>query len=225
MRKLINSIVAFVMTAGLCASCTAAPVFAADYGSNYNTSYSFGSGPDSGTTFGKPSGYDEPARIDPLSTNERRDKNAAYLPPLYGVFSGDIPTNPSSLYHDNAVSDGYMEIRGLDTGYNGGGYADTSVGTAGGYGGNNGYAGSAVGGDGSSALTTTFPDAPGVKPATGGFYPSTSTSTSAGYSIAPKYYDDGSMGTLFISKLNMTIKVYEGESLENRKHAERHRTL
>jgi sortase A len=31
----------------------------------------------------------------------------------------------------------------------------------------------------------------------------------------PLYYDDGSVGTLHFPKLNLTVKVYEGETLEN----------
>ena len=46
---------------------------------------------------------------------------------------------------------------------------------------------------------------------------STSTYESTVYLTAPQYYGDGSIGTLYIQKLNKTIKVYEGESLENMK--------
>ena len=88
MRKLIALLLTLALFAGL-----AVPALAYDY--------SFNSGPDSGATFGKSTGYDEPVTGNPLGTNERRNKDAALLPPSYGVFSGDIPTDPSSLYHDN----------------------------------------------------------------------------------------------------------------------------
>jgi sortase A len=88
MRKLIAILLTLALFAGL-----AVPALA------YN--YSFSSGPDSGAAFGRSTGYDEPVTGDPLAANERRNKDAALLPPSYGVFSGDIPTDPSSLYHDN----------------------------------------------------------------------------------------------------------------------------
>jgi sortase A len=159
MKKLI----ATLLTLALCAVC-AVPAFAADY--------SFGSGPDSGTTFGKPTGYDEPVTGDPLSSNERRNKDNAALPPPYFYGSGDIPTDPSSLYHDN-----------------------TPVGTGSGYGGNGGGSGG-----------VSLPDVPGSLP---------STSVSAVLNTAPKYYNDGSIGTLYVARTGKTIKVYEGEDLSN----------
>ncbi|MDR1693196.1 MAG: class D sortase [Oscillospiraceae bacterium] len=121
MKKLI----AFILTAALCAA-FAMPAFAADY--------DFGSGPDTADTFGKPTGYDAEVTPNPMSTNTRRNKDAAYFPPPYGVFSGDIPTDPTSLYHDNTPQ--YAGYTGnpsadLDTSYNGG-VSDVGVG---GYGG------------------------------------------------------------------------------------------
>ena len=78
-----------------CALCMAfaVPAFAADY--------NFNSGPDSSTTFGRPSSTNDPVSPDPMSENERRNKDAALLPPPYFYGSGNIPTDPSSLYHDN----------------------------------------------------------------------------------------------------------------------------
>ena len=88
MRKLISLFFTLALCVGL-----AVPALAADY--------TFTSGPDSGAIFGKSTGYDDPVTGDPLMTNERRDKDAAFLPPSYGFFSGDIPTDPSNYYHDN----------------------------------------------------------------------------------------------------------------------------
>ena len=79
MKKLLIAILTLAICAGL-----SAPVFAADY--------TFGSGPDSGDTFGKPSSTDEPVTSDPMSVNARRNKDAAYLPPPY--FYG-VPTDSS----------------------------------------------------------------------------------------------------------------------------------
>jgi sortase A len=168
MKKLIITI----LTLAICAS-MAAPAFAAN-------NYDFGSGPDSGATFGDSTGTDEPVSPDPMSENARRNKDNSALPPPYFYGSGEIPTDPSGLYHDNTPS-------GAGSGYGGG-----------------------TSGDGAASGTggVNLPDAPGMLP---------STSVSAAQNTEPKFYPDGSMGTLYIVKLNKTIKVYEGESLENMK--------
>ncbi len=69
----------------------AMPAMAADY--------SFGTGGDTLDGFGTSTSTDATVTPDPMSTNTRRNKDAALLPPPYGVFSGDIPTDPSSPYH------------------------------------------------------------------------------------------------------------------------------
>ena len=185
MKKLF----AILLTVALCAG-YAAPVFA--NGSTYNTGYAFGSGPDTGSIFGKPTGYDEPVTGDPLAANQRRDKNAAYFPPSYGVFSGDIPTNPSSLYHESA--DGSVFIIGSTTQGDSSGVPGLPV--------------LATDSGGSSSLSVNYPDQPGLLP---------STSMTTAMNTAPWFYEDGSIGSLYITKLKKTIKVYEGESLENLK--------
>jgi len=85
MKRAISIIVACILCIAL-----APPAFA------YN--YDFGSGSDSRDTFGKATSTDEPVSTDPMSQNERRNKDAAYNPPPYGVFSGDIPTDPSNQF-------------------------------------------------------------------------------------------------------------------------------
>jgi sortase A len=72
--------------------------------------YRFESGNDTLSEFGKTTSYDEPTRPDPMSTNVRRNKDAAFIPPPYGVFSGDIPTNPSSPYHNNLPESGFVPV-------------------------------------------------------------------------------------------------------------------
>lgn len=178
MKKLI----AFILAAVMCAAFTIT-AFAAEY--------SFNSGPDTSETFGKPTGYDAAVTPDPMTENTRRNKDAAYNPPSYGVFSGNIPTDQSSLYHDNTPP--YAGYTGnstskLDYVYNGG-VSDVGVD----YGGSSG----AVSVDYSTIL------------------PSTSAYESDSYFTAPLYYDDGSIGTLSIPKLGITVKVYEGETLDN----------
>jgi sortase A len=150
----------------VCAS-LADPALAADY--------SFGTGPADSETFGKPTSTDEPVSKDPLRLNIRRNKDSALLPPAYGVFSGNIPTDPSSPYHDNTRAD----------------------------------TGSVYGATGSGA--------PAAPSSAGGFLPPTSVTVSPAANTEPRYYADGSIGTLYIQKTGKTVKVFEGESLENMK--------
>jgi sortase A len=81
---------------------TAIPALAADY--------DFGTGADTLGGFGASTSTDMNVTPDPLSTNTRRNKDAALLPPPYGVFSGDIPTDPSSPYHDNLPQSGFVPV-------------------------------------------------------------------------------------------------------------------
>lgn len=165
MKRLFSAL--FMLAVMLCMT---VPAFAYDYG--------FSSGSD--ITFGKSTGYDQPISQDPETENIRRNKDAAYIPPPYGVFSGDIPTDPSSPYHDNIRTAGPTSLPGGD-------------------------------------LTDPYASGFGTSDVTAGLLPSTSLYESTSYITAPKYNADGSMGTLTIPKLNKTIKVYEGETLENMK--------
>ena len=90
MKRLLT----LVLTLSLCVA-LAVPALAADF--------TFTTGPDSATTFGKPSSIDAPVPPDPMSENARRNKDAAFLPPPYFYGSGDIPTDLSSLYHDHGA--------------------------------------------------------------------------------------------------------------------------
>ena len=132
--------------------------------------YSFESGVDYSEELGKPTSTDEPVSNDPMDENTRRNKDAAYMPPPYFYGSGDIPTDPSSPYHDNSSGVLY-------TPYNG---------------------------SGSSSTGTDY-----------GTLPATSVPSSDILNTQPLYYADGSIGTIKIPKLNITVKVYEGESLDN----------
>jgi sortase A len=164
MKKLLT----LIFSLALCAV-FAAPAFAADY--------NFGSGPDSGDTFGKSTGYDEPVAGDPLAANVRRNKDAAYNPPPYFYGSGEIPTDPSSPYHDNLPSSGFVS-------------PDQQFPPAG----NEAYA-------------------PGSGEVGAGLLPS--TSQTAALNTLPWYYEDGSIGTLYVARTGKTVKVYEGEDLNN----------
>jgi sortase A len=164
--------------------------------------YNFGSGADTGSTFGKATGYDDVVPSNPITENIRKNKDAAYFPPSNGVFGGDIPSDATSLYHNNAPQ-----------------YAGTAANTASTA--NEGVSGSNIltsdnidtfGGLSPSNLTTSLQNNTAL--------PSgllTATSVTAALNTSPWYYDDGSIGTLYITKLKKTIKVYEGETLENMK--------
>ncbi len=169
MKKLII----LILTLALCMS-LAAPAFAYDYG--------FSTGEETIAGFGKATSTDEPVAPDPMNENERRNKDAALLPPPYFYGSGDIPTDPSSLYHDNLPSSGFVP---------------------------GGQQYPATGGE---------DYAPGGGNVT--MLPSTSQTHNA--QTMPWYYADGSIGTLYIHKLDKTIKVYEGESLDNLKKGAGH---
>lgn len=158
------------------------------------------------SSFGKPTVYDEPIPLPPAAQNTRRNKDAALSPPAFGIYSGDIPTEYSSLYHDHSRNGGSVALSGgvlLPVGnssdnqlLSGFSYATTPY----------------------EPVSTGFP-APGTSNVTishsEAFLPSTYYAQT--YYTEPLYYEDGSIGTLHIPKLNRTLKVYHGESLENMK--------
>jgi sortase A len=183
MKKLISAVIALTMLAGL-----SVPAYA---NSNFTYNYNFSSGSDYGETLGKSTSTDALVQNDPMSENIRRNKDAAYNPPPYGVFSGNIPTDPSSIYHDNSAP---------YSGYSG----NSSAGVT--------YSDNAPSNTGGSVSPNTGSDYGGMLPPTSvAAYSSDISHTS------PMYYEDGSIGTIQIPKLNLTVKVYEGETIENMK--------
>jgi sortase A len=198
LNKLLMRLLACVIA--LAAFAHAVPVFA------YN--YAYGSGPESSSVFGK-STSDENLMVaaNPDTMNIRRNKDAALWGPSYGVFSGDIPTDQTSLYHDN--SSPYA-----GTGYPAQGGSAASA--AAGYGGTTSASASAASGmAGLPAAQGAFSAVVGAD--MDGILPSTSVYTTGVLATAPSYFEDGSMGRLSIEKIGKTIKVYEGDSLENMK--------
>ncbi|MCL2775405.1 MAG: sortase [Oscillospiraceae bacterium] len=172
MKKIIRIIATFILLSQLSISTFA-----------YN--YTFSSGPDSKTKFDKSTQSDEITATN-QNENVRSNKDVAYSPPPYGIFSGDIPTDLSSLYHTPDKSS----------------TATTSNVTY------SSYTSSA-----NDSTTANLPDTPTIS------NEETSASTSV-YSdtpvqILPIYYSDGSIGTLEFPRFGKTIKVYEGETLEN----------
>jgi sortase A len=90
------------------------------------------------------------------------------------VFSGEIPTDQTSLYHNNLPTSGFIPVN-----------QDLPP----------------VGNEDNASIN-------GNK-----LLPS--TSLNGAMNTAPWLYEDGTLGTIKIHKLNKTIKVYEGESLDN----------
>jgi sortase A len=175
MKKLIIAIISICLITAM-----SIPAFAAN-------DYNFSSGDDTLGAFGGSTSYDEPVSPDPESTNVRRNKDTALLPPPYGVFSGNIPTDYSNPYVDHTVDSGFVSA-GQDL---------PPVG-------NEDYA-------------------PGSGDVSVGLLPSTSQTETL--NTTPLYYADGSIGTLYIERTGKTIKVYEGENLENLKLGAGHFTM
>ena len=156
--------------------------------------YSFSSGADYGGLFAKSTSTDALVQTDPMSENVRRNKDTAYNPPPYGMFSGDIPTDPSSPYHSNPPPSS-----GISSGSSGS-VSHSSM--------------PASGGNISMSVNGTTEAASSDL---GGMLPSTSVSAYSPDIVQtlPLYYDDGSIGILHIPKLNLSVKLFEGESLDN----------
>jgi sortase A len=149
------------------------PVMGADY--------RFSSG---GSDFGTATPFDGNIAPHPLTTNTRRNKDSAFLPPPFGVFSGFIPTDPSSLFHNNLPTGGFIPVnQNLPP-------------------------------LGNETYT------PGSAEVTVGFLPS--TSQTATLNTVPWAYEDGSIGTLTIHKLNRTVTVFPGESQESMRRGAGH---
>ncbi len=152
----------------------------------YANNYKFESGADTISTFGKSTSSDEIVPTNIETTNTRRNKDASHFPPAYGIFSGYIPTDQSSLYHSNDTA---------------------SYGT-----GSNVSLGGSVN---TSAASNIVSDT--VLPTTTISTTASITGSTSVLNTAAWKYDDGSIGKLYIEKISKTLKVYEGESLENMK--------
>jgi len=149
----------------------AVPAMAADY--------TFSSG---GSGFGTPTSNEYNVRPDPMTANERRNKDAAFLPPPPGVFSGDIPTDPSSPHHNNLPQSGFVPV-------------DQNLPPVG----NEIHA---------PGQRDAGPNGP--RGGDGGFLPT--TSQTATLNTMPWLYENGSIGTIHVHKLNRTITIFPGVS-------------
>ena len=166
----------------------AVPLYAAN-------NYQFASGADTKSIFGKSTSSDEIVPVNQETTNIRRNKDASYFPPSYGIFSGEIPTNQTSLYHNNDKAS-----YGVGTNINSGSgsVSTNSIST------NN---------TSNSVSDSGLPDT--VLPTVAVTSSVSLTDSTSVLNTSPWKYDDGSIGSLHIPKINKTLKVYEGESLEN----------
>ena len=97
MKKVITISLMLLMIAAM-----AIPALAADY--------RFASGASSLDMFGTSTSYEGTVLPDEMSENLRRNKDAAFFPPPYGIFSGDIATAPTSLFHDNLRESGFVHV-------------------------------------------------------------------------------------------------------------------
>lgn len=147
----------------------------------YAYEYQFETGADK-SSFGKSTSNDDPVPVDHQTTNVRRNKDAAYFAPVYGIFSGEIQTSPTNIYYNNSNSS----------------YATN---TGGSFNSNN-----------TSNSNSDFNSPDTIMPSTS---ISGANGTTSVLNTTPLMYDDGSIGTLHIHKVNKTLKVYEGESLAN----------
>ncbi len=162
-------------------------------GTSHN--YQFNSGPDTTATFGSPTMTDVPGS-NPLLDNIRRNKDVAYLPPSYGIFGGDLPTNPSSLYH-SADSTASATAYTLD------GTASVN------------YYEETTGALQSTSVINT-PEAVAV-PANISINYTTANPAVTSPMTQPSFYSDGSIGFLSIPAINTYVQVYEGETTANLK--------
>lgn len=147
----------------------------------YAYNYSFETGADNSSFFGESTSIDTSVSVNAETENIRRNKDAAYYPPAYGIFSGDIPTDQISLYHDNSNQysgyDGHTESVEYSTNV-------------------------------SSIQSEVINDV---------MLPSTSLYSETVINTLPLYYKDGSIGTLSVPSVNLSVKVYGGEALESMK--------
>lgn len=161
----------------------------------FTYNYEFESGADYDEELGTPTTTDIMGRNEELE-NVRRDKNVALAPPPYGFFSGEFDTEQTNPY---------MTVK--DTNY----IRETTA---------------------TNSLPTYDTTSTGVNGASSnnGYLPSTSLTSSdnnSGYyqkeiNTKPLEYSNGSIGTLKIPEIDLNIKIYEGETMDNMKKGGAH---
>lgn len=151
--------------------------------------YTFSSGVEK-DSYGKSSSIDMEYLISVKPENVRRNKDVTYYPPEYGIFSGEIPTDLTSLYHTIPETNIYLS-------------PTESIGSSSSVLINNSNSASSV-----SAMIpkADYDSIDSMLP---------STSAVMALQTLPWEYADGSIGTLSISKIGLKVKVYEGETNES----------
>ena len=152
--------------------------------------YSFSNGANHGDAFGKPTSTDNLVSSDPMTENVRRNKDAAHFPPPFGGASGDIPTDQISPHHSNPPP------RNITVPSGSGSVSHSPMPNS------------------TQAGGVNLPPLPSGSDS-GGMLPSTSLNSPDILRTLPLLYEDGSVGTLRIPRLNLTVKVFEGETMEN----------
>jgi len=75
-----------------------------DFHTGFSFNYHFTSGANHSFELGSPTTFNGFVPIDVFTLNIRRDSNVALNPPLYGIFSGNIPTMPHNLLFTQPVT-------------------------------------------------------------------------------------------------------------------------
>jgi len=175
--------------------------YSTDNWMRFTFNYEFASGPDTKDTFGVPTPTDAPAR-NPGLENVRRNKDASFLPPSYGVFSGEIPTGASSLFHYNDRLDNASNITYSNGSYNSYRENDTLP-------------------SGHMSDTSLLPSASTKQNPIDEIIVSQTAHNDA-LLTQSVLYEEGSLGTIQIPKLNLNVRVFEGETLDNLKRGVGH---
>ena len=250
MKKFISAVFTGLMTTTILFGAMSQNVFAAqntgygtaqgrtdtvnvnDYSTNdwdrFSANYQFGSGPNYGNTLGQPTGTDAVPH-DSSTDNVRRNKDAAFIPPSYGTFSGQFDTDRSNPYitpDSNDYALVYVSTTSnpkYDTQSNG-------VNGATGNGGAMLPSTSLTLGNGDvSTANASMPNTSGITSQTAPNGNVTTSTKASNVTVATTptntntlntealLYPDGSMGILEIPKLGVKVKVWDGESLDNLK--------
>lgn len=205
--------------------------YSTDVWDRFSRNYEFNSGPEYKTELGKPTNTNIVPR-DLTKENVRRNKDTAYNPPSYGVFSGSFDTERSNPYYS---PQNYSNVRdtsdySVNPASSYGLQATGQTGTTTNYGTGNGtgmlpststMATSATqttnATTATNATTSTLPALTTVSYSPTPTQTQTVTSNKSELNTEPWLYTDGTIGTLSIPLFNVKVKIYEGESLANLK--------
>lgn len=163
----------------------------------FEYNYEFTSGPDNAKELGRPTSTDKVPTNNEYE-NVQKNKDVSVNPPPYGVFTGDIPTEKSNPYYTEPTYPNTKETTN---------YSVTEYDSTG-----NGYLPS------TSLTDTNSNTASSPQPTQNvsiNYNTTAYSSSSKELRTAPLYYNDNSIGRLYIPELNRTSKVYEGDSLSN----------